>query len=96
MVPVFSCAVMVEPSDFTILHITYRRFRRKSMYSLPYPGTVISIGASSVSKELPGLHSLKYILSKATWLGGTVNNAYSAGSLMSVIMSLKKAILILV
>ena len=65
------------------------------MYLLP-PGTVISIGASSVSKELTGLHSLKYILSTATWLGETVNNANSAGSPMSVFFSLKKAILICV
>ena len=66
------------------------------MYSLACPGSVISMGASSVSKELTGLHSLKYILSTATWLGGTVNNAYSAGSPMSVILSLKNAIFILV
>ena len=73
-----------------------RRLWRTSMYSLPCPGTVISMDAFSVSKELTGLHSLKYILSTATWLGGTVNNAYSAGSPMSVILSLKKAFLILV
>ena len=72
MMSVF-CAAKAEPSDFTILHITYRRLRRKSIYSFP-PGTVISIGASSVSKELTGLHSLKYILSTATWLGETVMN----------------------
>ena len=96
MIPVFSCAAKGEPSDFTILHFTCRRLRRKSMHSLPCPGTVISIGASSVSKELTGLHSLKYILSTATWLGGTVNKDNSAGSPMSVILSHKKAILILV
>ena len=36
-----------------------------------------------------------YIVSTAIWLGGTVNNANSAGSRMSVSLSLKKVIIIL-
>lgn len=46
--PIISCAFNAVPSALRILHFAYKRLLRKSMYSFPWPGMEISIGASSV------------------------------------------------
>lgn len=62
------------------------------MYSFPWPGMEISIGASSVLYADTDRYSAKYIFSTATLLGGTVNKDNLDGRPISVLLSLRKDI----